>query len=325
MESKLLSVIVAAYNAESYLQECINSLIHQTYKNLEILIVDDGSTDLTGTICNDFAQKDNRIHVIHQQNGGLSNARNTALNALTGDYITIVDADDYVLPSAFEDAITQLELHKLDFISFGSFRCGQGGDGDGILHLSLEDKHIERLKHCLSTEGTIGWAVIYKKELWKEIRNPEGRIFEDSVVAYQIYDKAKRCGYINKNYYYYRKTATGICSSAIFKPHSRYDYILACQDRLNFAIQKNLCIPQARTALIKSVLSYLTSFYGMNAQKDTEYYHAIKILQEQKVLDYDKNLLNSKYTLFLKSFNKADFIHKLGAKLSLLGKKLKGR
>lgn len=323
MEPKLLSVIVAVYNVEPYLRECIDSLLNQTYKNLEIILINDGSTDSSGQICDEYKNQDNRVHVIHQQNGGISRARNAGLNAMKGDYITIVDSDDYLLPEAFENSIHNLETYNLDYIIFGSFRSGSGGNGSGKVTLSLEDKHQQRLINCLTYEGAIGWGVIYKKKCWENIRYPESQIYEDSVVAHYIIDKSQRCGYIDKEYYFYRKNPTGICNTAIFKPRTRFDYILACENRLTFAIQKNLCIPEARTALIKAILSYLTSFYGTNTNKDALFLKAHSLLLEQRKLPYNKSLLNTKYRIYLWCFNRFDFIQKIGSKISLTAQKLK--
>lgn len=323
MEAKLLSVIVAIYNVEKYLSECIDSLCNQTYTNLEIILVDDGSTDSSGNICEDYAKKDTRIKVIHQKNGGVSSARNAGLNAMTGSYLTIVDSDDTLLPQAFEDSIKNLEKHNLDYVSFGSYRSGNGGNGSGLLSLSLENEHDTRLKECLSHEGIMGWGVIYKKELWENIRYPDGRVYEDSVVAYQIIDKASRCGHIDKEYYYYRKTDSGICQSAIFKPNVRFDLILASQDRLKFAEQKNMCILEARSALIKSILSYLTSYYANNNSKDDKYNYAVELLREQKRLNYDTTLINEKYGFYLSCFDRFDWLHKIGAKISFYARKIK--
>ena len=96
MKKKLITIIVPVYNVADYLERCIYSIINQTYKNLEIILVDDGSTDDSGLMCDDFASKDKRIKVIHKKNGGLSDARNVAIDIATGDYITFVDSDDYI-------------------------------------------------------------------------------------------------------------------------------------------------------------------------------------------------------------------------------------
>lgn len=124
---KLLSVIVAVYNVKSYISQCIDSICKQTYSPMEIILVDDGSTDGSGDICEEYAAKDQRIHVIHQKNKGVSGARNAALDVMQGDYMTIVDGDDYVLPDAFAHAIRVMEENTLDRCGFGFFRGGKGG------------------------------------------------------------------------------------------------------------------------------------------------------------------------------------------------------
>lgn len=131
---KLLSVIVAVYNVKPYIAQCIDSICGQTYSNMEIILVDDGSTDGSGEICDAFARKDQRIHVIHQKNKGLSGARNAALDVMKGDYMTIVDGDDYVLQDAFAHAIRVMEENNLDRCAFGSFREGKGGGAVGRFH-----------------------------------------------------------------------------------------------------------------------------------------------------------------------------------------------
>lgn len=243
MTQKLLSVIVAVYNVEKYITECITSICNQTYSNLEIILVDDGSTDKSGIICDSFAKKDPRILVIHQKNKGLSGARNVALDIMHGDYMTIVDGDDYVLPEAFATTITAMEKYHLDRCSFGSFRTGNGGNGTGKISLSLEDQHDARLRDCLTNEIAINWGAVYKSSLWQNIRYPIGHVHEDSAVAHYIIDRIQRYGSIDKKYYYYRINPTGICQTAVMKPHTRYDYVLACKDRLQYAIKKNMCVP----------------------------------------------------------------------------------
>ena len=117
---KKLSVIVPVYNVEKYLERCVDSVINQNYPNIEIILVDDGSKDSSGKICDILAAKDNRIKVIHQQNGGLSAARNTGIDNATGEYIDFLDSDDELLPNVFNDLIPLLEYNNLDLIVFYS-------------------------------------------------------------------------------------------------------------------------------------------------------------------------------------------------------------
>ena len=320
----LLSVIVAVYNVKPYIAECISSICRQTYRNMEIILVDDGSTDGSGDICEEYAAKDQRIHVIHQKNKGLSGARNAALDVMQGDYMTIVDGDDYVLPDAFAHAIRVMEENTLDRCGFGSFRGGKGGAGSGKISLSLENEHADRLRDCFIHERAINWGSVYKSALWEGVRYPVGHVHEDSAVAHYIIDRIQREGFIDKQYYYYRKTPTGICQTSVVKPWTRYDYILACEDRLKYAMRKDMCVPQVRANVIKAVLSYLTAFYGTDAAQDADYEAAVNLLREQRRLPYDGGLLNGKYKVYLACFDRMDFIHKAGAKLSVWSKGIRG-
>ena len=123
---ELISVIVPVYNVESYVAECIESIQNQTYMNLEIILVDDGSKDMSGDICDQYAAYDERIKVIHQENGGLSAARNTGIEAANGDYISFVDSDDYIGLTLFEDMLQLLKEYDLDIIEFTAFRDKSG-------------------------------------------------------------------------------------------------------------------------------------------------------------------------------------------------------
>lgn len=122
MEEKLISIIVPVYNVEKYLKECIDSVISQTYKNLEIILVDDGSTDKSGEICDEYSKKDSRIKVIHKENGGLSDARNVALDIAKGEYIGFVDSDDYVEKDMFETLYKLAEEHNTEISSISFYK-----------------------------------------------------------------------------------------------------------------------------------------------------------------------------------------------------------
>ena len=314
-----LSVIVAVYNVQPYIETCIQSLCNQTYRDLEIILVDDGSSDNSGSICDDYAEKDSRIYVIHQENKGVGAARNTALKACTGAYITIVDSDDYVLPETFAVCIENMKKYNLERFGFSAFSSGNGYGGTGELVFSFEEDKEKRIRDCIINEGALAWGSVMRRELWEGVFYPEGRVFEDSVIAYQITERINRCGGIDKAYYYYRKTPGSICDSSIYKPKSRFDYILACEDRLKFAEERNICVEAARSALLKSVMSYFTSFYAMNDNDVEKYEYAKMVLAANRFLPYDKSLLNSKYRIYISLCGKMDFVHKVGAKLSLLG------
>lgn len=323
MGQDLLSVVVPVYNCELYLKECIESLCNQTYKNVEIILVNDGATDKSPEICDKYAKKDSRIRVIHQENQGLSVARNNGIEASTAQYITFIDSDDSVLPETLELSMEMIKKHNLDFIRFLAYRSGVGGRGTGAVELSLEDKYHERIKKCIANEWTIAWGRVYRKELWDDVRFPEGRIYEDSFVAPRIIERTKRCGTINRELYYYRKNPGGICSTSLFSAKKRFDYVLACEERLHFAKEKSVCIEEARGILIKAVLYYLTAFYGAGDKRDESFAYATDLLRAESKLPYNRQRLNGKYQLYLNSFDKFDFVHYWCAKVSLYAQILK--
>lgn len=120
---KLLSIIVPVYNVKSYLKKCVESIINQTYTNLQIILVDDGSTDGSQDICDEFAQRDSRIVVIHKENGGQSTARNVGMDRAKGVYIAFVDSDDWLEPNMYEALISQLEKHEADIVACSFYEC----------------------------------------------------------------------------------------------------------------------------------------------------------------------------------------------------------
>ena len=127
MDNPLISVIVPVYNVEPYLRKCLDSIVNQTYKNLDIILVDDGSTDNSGAICDEYTQKDDRIIVIHQANAGQSAARNAALDTMRGEYVMFVDSDDWLEIEACETSLASIIDHHADIVCFGHRRCYPSG------------------------------------------------------------------------------------------------------------------------------------------------------------------------------------------------------
>lgn len=205
MSMKKVSVIIPVYNVEKYLKDCLYTLIHQSYSNLEIICVDDGSLDQSGKICDEFASMDQRIQVYHQKNSGPSIARNFALKICTGDYITFMDSDDQIEYTYIEELVEALEKNEAD-ISI----CG---------HICIYPR-FKRFVHAykdqvLSQKEALGlilsdsiiknyaWGKCYKKEVWQNITFPEHCFYEDVLTIYKTFMKAKKCALIKKPLYRY--------------------------------------------------------------------------------------------------------------------------
>ncbi|MCQ2080757.1 MAG: glycosyltransferase [Lachnospiraceae bacterium] len=203
-----ISVIVPAYNIEKYLPRCLDSIIAQTYENLEIILVDDGSTDNTPKICDEYASKDSRITVIHQENKGLSGARNSALKIVMGDYIGYVDGDDYIDPSMYELMLKAMEENDADLSVCGYEQVGEDArkvefSGETYI-LSKEealDAYIQdnRSFHIYNSV----WSKLFKKELIDGVTFPVGRNSEDIMYTGRALSHCSKCVFVDKPLYFY--------------------------------------------------------------------------------------------------------------------------
>ena len=248
---QVISVIVPVYQVDTYLDRCIESLLCQTYHNLEIVLVDDGSCDKCARICDDWAKEDYRIRVIHKKNGGLSDARNAGMPFATGNYISFIDSDDTVTQDYFEVMLHTMYAEKSDIIECGVVKF-------------YEDNHFDAFQDDLSVtsysavDGLSGlinenpfhqhvWNKIYKAELVLDVPFPFGKLNEDEFWTYQIFGRAKMVTKINKTMYCYFQRSGSIMGAgfnlrrldALEGKFNRQQYIeknypaLASQARIN--------------------------------------------------------------------------------------------
>lgn len=217
----LVSIIVPVYNVEKYLPECIESIKNQTYKNIEVFLIDDGSTDSSGTICEKSTQDDKRFKTFHKENGGISDARNYGINKANGSWITFIDSDDYISEEYIE-YLLNLVLKNNSKLSVGAhtitFESGKKiykGFGENS-EKSLSQK--EALTHILLDDGLdlSSWTKLYSIDLFKEIRFPKGLLFEDTATTYQLFFLCDKiiCG--GKSIYNYRIRANSITTQGSF-------------------------------------------------------------------------------------------------------------
>lgn len=208
-QTDIISVIVPIYNIENYLEECLNSLVHQTYRKLQIILVDDGSTDRSGEICDKYAEKDSRITVIHKKNGGLSSARNCGMDTATGELITFVDGDDYIDCAAIQSCVTAMKEKQADVVEYGIMgrRC------DSESSVGSYDKEAV-LRRLLSSEydypSVAVWNKVYRASLIAKLRFPEGKIHEDTIFSCKVFCKMKKYYFINQEMYFYRSREDSI-------------------------------------------------------------------------------------------------------------------
>ena len=217
MIEPLITVICPAYNVEKYIKKCVDSIQNQTYKNLEILLIDDGSTDTTGRICDEFARNDKRIRVFHKENGGLSSARNLGLDNAHGEYLAFVDSDDYIDSEMYETLLKILVREDADFVGCSFFddygtRKVQNGGMKTTSTWQGEDIFLHRTELRF-----LAWNKLYKRSLVGEQRFVLGQVYEDVHFNAPLFFKAKKVAYYDACLYNYRIARPGNTNSS-FKP-----------------------------------------------------------------------------------------------------------
>lgn len=214
MNQPLLSVIVPIYKVEKYLDRCVESIVNQTYKHLEIILVDDGSPDNCPQICDSWAEKDNRIKVVHKENGGLSDARNAGMRNATGEVVSFIDSDDWIELDMFEKMLSQMEQDNSDIVSCGVKWVEENGKllrNDTVDQNETLDTHSAMSE--LINDGKLKqhvWNKIYKTELIKDIPFEKGKYHEDVFWSYQIVGKAKKVSIIKESFYNYVQRTNSI-------------------------------------------------------------------------------------------------------------------
>lgn len=221
MQQRLISVIVPIYKVEDYLDKCVESILTQTYKNLEVWLVDDGSPDRCGEMCDEWAKKDSRIKVIHKPNGGLSDARNAAIDVANGEWILCVDSDDYISVDCIE-TLAKLALENdaecsvIQPLEFEEGCTTKPSEADGIEVMD----GIEAIRGMFyqTKLETSAWGKLYHRSLFEDgIRYPKGLLFEDNPTTYRLLYKSKKVAVSQRKLYYYLLRANSI-EGADFTP-----------------------------------------------------------------------------------------------------------
>ena len=201
----MISVIVPVYKVEPYLRQCVDSILNQTYRDLEVLLIDDGSPDKCGEVCDEYEKKDRRVRVFHTENRGLSAARNLGLKEARGEYIGFVDSDDWIEPDMYKTMLARLEETGAEICA-----CGFWEEyGNTIIKTSLPDVCYENEEGVIALlEGRIrqfAWNKLYLKELFKRLLFPEFHVFEDVATIYRTFFDAEKTVSISNLLYHYRR------------------------------------------------------------------------------------------------------------------------
>ncbi|MGX7773664.1 glycosyltransferase family 2 protein [Limosilactobacillus fermentum] len=214
-EQPLVSVIIPVYNVERFLDKCIISVLEQSYSNIEILLVDDGSTDSSGSICRKYSKKYKNVKYLHESNKGLSAARNYGLDVCNGKYVLFVDSDDFIRNNLIENILNIALTEKADIVEFNYLLVG-GKDKQWpkVTNAYKVLDHEKALMSCLNYESSVMvWNKLYRKNLFKGIRFPVGKIHEDEAIAPYLTDKANIYVKVDDCYYAYVKRKGSIMNS----------------------------------------------------------------------------------------------------------------
>lgn len=203
----LVSVIVPVYNISGYIERCLKSVCGQSYENLEIVVVDDGSTDESGKICDEFAAKDKRVKVYHKKNGGLSDARNFGIKKARGEFVALVDGDDFVQKDYVRNMV-KVASEDVDIVV-----CGFDKTIPDSMTMSGRDAAVRLLTRQDNLE-IVAWNKLYRRELFDEIQYPNGEKHEDSLTTYKLLAAARVIKYIPESLYYYVVREGSIMNSA---------------------------------------------------------------------------------------------------------------
>ena len=237
MHNPLISIIVPIYNVETYIKKCVDSILSQTYKNLEVILVDDGSPDNCGNICDEYSLNDNRVKTIHKKNGGLSSARNAGLDVAIGEYIGFVDSDDWIESDMYESLYKIITERKADISVCGRYIVEEGrittiSDTEEVYVFTKQEALSQLVLDEHDGIKNFAWDKLYKKELFENIRYPEGKYYEDIFTTYKLFSMSNLIAEIKSPKYYYLLREGSICGSNT--PSKRYDYYKANMECLEY-------------------------------------------------------------------------------------------
>ena len=275
---KLITVIVPIYNSEKYLKRCLNSIVNQTYSNIEIILIDDGSTDNSLKICNEYKKNDNRIQVIHTNNKGQSSARNLGIKICKGEILSFIDSDDWIPENLFEIAVNNIEKYNLEVIDFESKLVSEYenkliNDKSKINVLDKQSIILEDYLYMGLHSRNSPFSPckkLYLKKIWNNISFPEGRINEDIITIYRALSNIKRMGKISEIGYYYFQNSSSTTIGTL--KERDFDLIIACEEICDLALKSNnkKIIKYAFAKKARSYFSLLAkaAYYGIDNKID---------------------------------------------------------
>lgn len=303
------SVIVPVYNVEKYLAQCLDSILSQSFKDYELIVVDDGSKDNSGKICDEYAEKDSRVKVIHKVNGGLSDARNAGTKAAQGEYIVYIDSDDYVLSDSFLKTLYD-NLNGADILLYKHQKFFDGNSdmlpcNYSYSNITVDDKYVEKLKKLVEGDAFYGmaWIKTFKRSLAVDnnIMFEKGLLGEDMEWNYHLITNANSLSVVDEPFIAYRQRANSITTSIKLKNLTDFIYIL---EKWSKTIREEIANEELKNVLFASMAKYysnlLITYNRVEEKEKKQYINRIKDLSW--VLKYSMSkrprLVSRVYKLF---------------------------
>ena len=287
----LISVIVPIYKVEKYLKKCVESILEQTYSNLDIILVDDGSPDNCGDIIEEFRKKNERIRTIHQKNGGLSDARNSGIKIAKGKYIVCIDSDDWIeknmIEVLYKDIInTNSDISVCEFVEEDDLQniLSTKKYNNEIIEFSSKEALKSLIKQDILTNHA--WNKLYKASLFEGIEYPKGQLMEDVSTTYKLFEKANKIVYQNTSLYHYIQRGTSILGNITEKRINDQEF--AFFDRNKYLMEKYSEFKEiieldnmynVKTLYFLAILGGYKNLY--NSTKYAEYYAKYKKLYKE--------------------------------------------
>ena len=261
---ELVSIIVPVFNVETYLASCIESIIVQTYRNLEIILIDDGSTDSSGAICDSYSQHDNRIRVIHNENRGQGNARNIGIDMAKGKYIAFVDSDDFIQNDMITKLYATMHEANVDICVCGICAVAEKSKSYNILECDSDYRIYTKNEAIPMLLDDIGltcsvWNKLFKREVIGDYRLEEGKIYEDLVPMYNWFNNADSIAYIPEALYNYRFRKDSTTKSAFMTYN---DDLMKSIDCFRDKIENDY--PEYVTSIMPGYISYGIHYINKN-------------------------------------------------------------
>ena len=312
---QLISVIIPVYQVENYLDQCLESVVGQTYSNLEIILVDDGSTDGCPALCNEWEKKDSRIRVVHKENGGLSDARNVGMQLVTGELIAFVDSDDWIAPEMFQRLLEAIQKDNSDIAACSVEMVWENGTKRLLTAKTNRVLDHDEAQEALLAETLLKqpvWYKIYKYTIIRDILFEVGKMHEDAFWSYQVIGNANRVSIIDYVGYYYRQHSDSIMG----KEYSinRLDSIEAAERRYKFLAEK---YPNLEKRARISILSNCI-YHGQMALKYLS-------KEDQKKAFYYLNDVKNRYSFSRRDFSGMKMSHRLWYDLGRFSLRLVGK